>query len=460
MSTFEANECTPTTLFPLGVTCFVVQPSSPESSDGVVSLIITGGTPPYNILWDNQNTTQTINNLSAGSYGATVTDVYGDFTAQTVCVLSGTTPNPSPTPTPTPTPLPSGPNFCISFFFEGLFGVSSYNIHFNLSGFVNGKPSWVSDDTIYTISWDTLSSVWILSGGNLEGTLTNPNPVSPPINSGDWIIVGNYGEVTNIVEGFCEEILLTFSPLMNGMNTLSIQPTKNDTICGCDGSIMLLASGGYPPYQFSIDGGITNQGMPLFKNLCQGSYTTYVTDSSGFTQTNAVTINPPLPPTTYTINLSNSFVTTVNNSTTLTKNYTTQIIVNPPLPSGVMIEFDLVHTNTHETSPLSGSSTNLTNSQLTKNLSILPYSYSSVTTGTSFNTINGCQNQVLYVNGLSQVWQNLSITNGDTITLNTTTTLIKNENDSCYFALSNDVFSIVNAKIQGCSCCTIQNITL
>ena len=460
MSTFEANECTPTTLFPMGVSCFVVQPSSPEASDGAVSLVITGGTPPYKILWDNSNTTQTINNLSAGSYGATVTDTYGDFSAQTVCVLTGTTPNPSPTPTPTPTPIPSGPNFCMSFFFEGPFGVSSYNIHFNLSGYVNGKPSWVSDDTIYTISWDTLSSTWIVSGGTLEGTLTNPNPVSPPINNNDWIVIGAYGEVTSIVEGLCEPLLLNLNPLTNGVSIISSTVSKNDSICGCDGSIMINVSGGYPPYQFSIDGGIIYQGMPIFNKLCQGSYNTVVRDSSGFTQVNAITINPPKAPTTYVVNLSNSFTTSVNSSTNVTKNYTTQVVINPPLPYGTVVEFDLVHTNTHETSPMSGSSTNITNSELTKNLSVLPYSYTSVTTGTSFNTIDGCQNQNLYIVGLSQVWQNLTMMSGDTITINTTTALIKNENEQCYLGISNDVFSIANLKIYGCSCCSVQNISV
>ena len=460
MSTFEANECTPATLFPLGVSCFVVQPSSPESSDGVVSLVITGGTPPYNILWDNNNTTQTINNLSAGSYGATVTDTYGDFTAQTICVLTGTTPNPSPTPTPTPTPTPEGPNFCMSFFFEGPVGIQTYNIHFNLSSFINGKSSWVSDGETYTIFWDTLSSSWNVGGGSLPGGLTNNNPLSPPTNAGDWTVIGSYGSVTNIVDGLCGEILMGLSPLSEGMNTISSVVTQNQTNCGCDGSIMINVSGGYPPYLFSIDGGLTNQGMPIFSNLCQGSYSTLVTDSSGFTQSNSVTINPPKPPITYSINLSNSFVTTVNSSTTLTKNYTTQVTINPPLPYGVTIEFDLIHTNTHETSPQSGSSTNITNSQMTKNSTILPYTYSSVTTGTSFNVIDGCQNQTLYVNGVSQVWQNLTVMNGDNITVETTTSIIKNENNECYFGISNDVFNIINAKIYGCSCCTVQNITL
>jgi hypothetical protein len=461
MATFETNECSPLTLFPLGVSCFVVQPSSPEASDGAASLIITGGTPPYTILWDNLNVSQTISNLSAGSYGATVTDTYGDFTAKTICVLTGTTPSVSPTPTPTPTPTPV-PNygFCMSFTFEGPKGVENYIIHFNKT---TCPPSsldcWVSDDLIYTIKWDSLALVWQLSGGTITGNLINPNPISP-INN-DWQIVGVYGVINFVTEGLCPVESVYMENLYSVPFTpLILTSTKNDTNCGCDGSIMINANGGYPPYLFSIDGGVTNQGMPIFSDLCEGSYTTLVTDSSGFTQNGLITLNRPKDPVTYTINLTTSLSTLVNNDTTLTQSYKTEVVVSPTLPNGVTIEFDMVHTNSFETSTTIESASLITNSQLTKNSIVESYTYSSVTTGETFNPIDGCQANSLYLTGSSEVWENLIISSTDSIIINTTTTVNKLTDDPCYIGRSSDTYSIINAKLYGCSCCGIQNITL
>lgn len=92
MSAFNnINECLPITIFPLGVECVATQTSTPTSTDGSLSLIITGGTPPYNISWSNGEYSETINNLSQGVYTSTVVDFYGDYTVTTTCVLGSET---------------------------------------------------------------------------------------------------------------------------------------------------------------------------------------------------------------------------------------------------------------------------------------------------------------------------------------------------------------------------------
>jgi hypothetical protein len=53
MGLLSGNSCNIITLFPLGVECNAINSSTPESSNGVVTLFVTGGTPPYNITWSN-----------------------------------------------------------------------------------------------------------------------------------------------------------------------------------------------------------------------------------------------------------------------------------------------------------------------------------------------------------------------------------------------------------------------
>jgi hypothetical protein len=121
------NECAPITLLPLGVKCVAINPTEESPNSGILTVIVTGGTAPYTVVWDlegepSQITGQTIYNQTEGFYPVTVTDKYKDFTAFTQCELeiyrecsfSGSveefypvTPTPTPTHTPTPTPTPS-----------------------------------------------------------------------------------------------------------------------------------------------------------------------------------------------------------------------------------------------------------------------------------------------------------------------------------------------------------------
>jgi gliding motility-associated-like protein len=51
--------------------------SCPGVSDGKISLTITGGTSPYQVLWSDGVTTLDRQNLSAGTYSVVVTDKNG-----------------------------------------------------------------------------------------------------------------------------------------------------------------------------------------------------------------------------------------------------------------------------------------------------------------------------------------------------------------------------------------------
>lgn len=84
----NVNECGVTTIFPMEVECVITNPTTPISNDGVASISITGGTPPYTVSWGNGNISSAIMNLNPGSYSAVISDYWGDYVIDTTCVLS------------------------------------------------------------------------------------------------------------------------------------------------------------------------------------------------------------------------------------------------------------------------------------------------------------------------------------------------------------------------------------
>ena len=119
----QLNECDVITIMPMGIECVSSNPSSYGSSDGEVSVSITGGTPPYKVYWSSSTNPSigiqpSLYNIPNDTYAATVVDFYGDFTATTYCTIN--TPKnctfsasivefflPSPTPTQTMTVTPT-----------------------------------------------------------------------------------------------------------------------------------------------------------------------------------------------------------------------------------------------------------------------------------------------------------------------------------------------------------------
>lgn len=84
------NECGVITILPMIVECEVSNPTSFESTDGEVSVSITGGTSPYKVTWRYDNNviiSPAIGGLGNGSYTATTVDYWGDYSSTTVCKI-------------------------------------------------------------------------------------------------------------------------------------------------------------------------------------------------------------------------------------------------------------------------------------------------------------------------------------------------------------------------------------
>lgn len=334
------NECEPITIFPLGTLCAVIKnPSTSTSFDGILSIIVTGGTAPYNFYWSTGERTQTIYNAPAGDYTVLVVDYYGDFSATTTCSLIGPTPTATPTPTITMTPTPSLAltNLCLIFVTPGSASSSGLQIGsaqqlaltFVPSVVMNGRPTWYNSQQNLRIQWSVMNTRWEISNWSYGGI---PVSVSTSlIPSTNWVILGTPNPYSNVLSslGSCPTIpQLTYTVQINQASCF-----ENS----CDGSIFVNTQGGLPPYSYSIDG-VNFQNSNIFTNLCPTTYGLIVKDSLGTTVTQSVTVGFSSNFTTYNVSL---VIDSSVNLDSKTKKVTWHLEVVPPLPVGPTIDFYL-----------------------------------------------------------------------------------------------------------------------
>ena len=454
------NQCNVLTIFPMGLQCVVTNPSSIQAIDGDVFLNITGGTPPYNVMWDNNNTGPFLDSLTLGSYTATVVDNFGDYTATTTCILQLPSPTPTPIPSPTPTPSSVYYDFCINITQNPEAQSNPFAInntitrtHFTNNGVVNNKPSWISDDSLYVVNWNTSIGKWEYKLVTYSGTpfVVNSNPSVPPINN--WQYLGANASVVGNT-GYCT----TGTPL-----SMLVQP--NSPIYGGDGSIIITPYGGYvtsgTPYQYSINNGLSYQNSPMFTNLIGGTYNVVILDASGTTFTQTVTLITPPPPNIYTVNLNTTSQIQVNTNLILTKTYTTNISVSPQLPSGTTITLNLQHINLFKASPTPNIASATTISTLYKNNIAYTATTNSTTTATTSSTKAGCNNLtppvLVYNKTYIDNWSSVTITRTDTLSIYTVTSVYKNNSDNCYIGEASDTFNKSALTISGnCVNCVAQ----
>jgi hypothetical protein len=331
------------TLFDMGVRCNPITfPSSPTSLDGVLSLLITGGTTPYSIYWEGGQRTQTLVGIPQGNYQVTVVDYYGDYTASTVCSLFPPTQTITPSPTVTPTVTPSGvcPQLCLIAISTSL----AYGpLQFSCNGMRNGRTTWRTNDGQYNIVWNSSLSRWEVTGSNPTipfnpsggGIFISNSSSSIPLTG--WVIAGGLNTYSvTMTQGTCPSVI----PMQV---SLSVNNNSCNNVINCDGDIIVNAQYGNPPYLYSINGGSTYQSTNTFQDLCTGTYNITVLDSAGNTDIESATVGFDQQPVTYQLSLSaNTAATqdiTLSNYNSRTTFY--QIVSTPPLPQGVTIPFNL-----------------------------------------------------------------------------------------------------------------------
>jgi len=432
------NECDVLTIFPMGVMCDVTNPSTPKSYDGSASLIITGGTPPYTVVWEIGSVTDTITNLNVGNYTATVTDFYGDFVITTTCILSATTT--TTTTTTTIHPLPTYGDLCTTLVIRPTdpdLPATTEQIQFVYDDYVNNQPSWISDDSVYSLYWYTgaTPSYWTIEGyTNPLIQLVNYTPTPPPLSN--WQILGGIEIISCVTtSGEC---------LSNSAITFNV--IINDSLCNLDGSILIQATGGDGNFQYSIDNGVTFGTNPYFQGLSSGNYVVQAQDGSGNITVQTVVI-PSQPTPSYTLTLTLNIQT---NAFQITSN----------LQPGYTVTFDFNHISTFSYYPATLSPTPIYNNFVT-----IPGGLSQITNQNTQNAISPLcftptplNPQLLQVTQLKEYKNTFTISSGQIITGSVTDNILNTPGGYCENTNANFQIYLSNAIINECSCCVLQVI--
>jgi hypothetical protein len=336
------NECDVFTLFEMGVRCNpIVQPNTSSSLDGVLSLIVTGGTSPYSYYWAGGQRSQTLVGVPQGTYEVVVIDYYGDYTATTFCSLMAPTATVTASPTATPTVTPSGsaPQLC----FIAIGGGTSYGpLQFVGNGSRNGKTTWTNNGN-YNITWNTSRNRWEILGSDnstpfspVGGGLFASTTTSLYPDAGWGIVGGTQTYSATVTQGICP---LTIPPQVS----LTSENNSCNTNTNCNGSITVNVTYGISPYTYSINNGVTFQTSSVFTNLCPGTYTILTSDATNATNRQTITVGFDSQPITYQLSLS---ANTNATQTVTTNNYASnttylEAVVTPPLPVGLTVVFNL-----------------------------------------------------------------------------------------------------------------------
>lgn len=200
------------------------QPSFCGQANGQATVNPSGGVSPYSFLWSNGQSTQTITNLSAGTYTITVTDFNGCTRRRTAVVT-----------------LANGPVITLANQVNVLCnGAATGSIDINVTGGV--LP--------YTYNWSNGSTTQDISG----------------------LVAGNYTVIVTD-SAMCSDSL-DFSITEN--SPFSVSSTITNASCGIpNGSIALTVGGASPGYSYLWNTGATGASLT---NVTGGTYTVTITD--------------------------------------------------------------------------------------------------------------------------------------------------------------------------------------
>lgn len=214
---------------------------------GSATAVVAGGTAPYTYAWSNGSSTQTLDNLAAGSYTVTITDV-NECSATAMATI--TEPD----------------TLQLSLTVNNIVCTSEQ---------IGTITAVVAGGTMpYTYAW---------SNGETTETIAN-------------LPAGSYTVTVTDANGCIVEATTGVAQIPN----LELMASKTDVTCfgANDGTATVVASGDSPPYMYAWSNGeITD----MITGLAPGTYTVTVTGTAGCVGEASVTIGSP---TELTLNIT------------------------------------------------------------------------------------------------------------------------------------------------------------
>jgi len=290
--------------------------------DGIIDLTVSGGTGPYTYQWSNGSTDEDLNQLMAGVYTVTVTDINGCMVVAAEEVFEPVL------------PLTGTPSIVSNVFCNG---GSNGAIDLSVTG--GTAP--------YGYIWstgDTTEDVSNLAVGTYSVTITDANGCSTMVTAGigqpaqqlnaslliqhvlcfngtngtidvtptggtapytyQWNTGATSEDIGSLIAGTYTVVITDANGCTFGLNAVVNQPQSplipvvsvdQDVSCygGSDGALNVAASGGTPPYVYLWSSGATTTGAI---NLPAGMYTVTVTDANGCNAIISQNVNQPLAP--------------------------------------------------------------------------------------------------------------------------------------------------------------------
>ena len=210
-------------------------------SDGSIDLTVSGPNTPFIFLWSNNETTEDITNLAAGTYAVTIFDALGDSLKLSFVVSE-----------PLPITISSSINSV------SCFGGNDGSISLTVSG---GTGS-------YSYQW---------SNGESSAALSN-------------LSVGSYTvTITDSLNCVASDVFNVNQP-----SAINILATTSDLTCNnaLNGAIDVSVSGGTGSYSYLWSSGELSEDL-LF--IGASNYTLTVTDINGCTNSSSFVVNEPGP---------------------------------------------------------------------------------------------------------------------------------------------------------------------
>ena len=297
-------------------------------NDGSANVLVSGGTSPYNFVWSNSSTNDSITDIVAGTYSLTVSDVYSCKVQGSVVISE---------PSALSIGIISSQYICIgatngNSIATVIGGTSPYNYLWSNDSIQNSINN-LSEGTYYLTVTDAnncnlIDSTLIISENPITAVntisditcygLTNGS-ISVVVNGGinPFSYLWSYNNLTsttlnNLTSGTyfltitdslgCTKVdtAVVYQP-----NQITINSTINNVNCygEANGSIDISVSGGVTPFDYLWNSGDTIEDI---SGLSANNYTIAITDAKNCTKSQSFTINQPIMPIILNADLSHN----------------------------------------------------------------------------------------------------------------------------------------------------------